>query len=759
TLNNNGGGTLNNNGTLNNAGTLNNYVGGTLNNNGTLTGNIANNGRLVNTGSLSGNISNEAGGVVEFDTTNAALNYSHVISGQGSVVVRGNNTTTFTGVNTYSGGTRINAGTLALSGSGSLAGTGALNLESAARLDLSGSDVHQTIGALSGVTGSTIDLGARSLTFGDGTNQTFAGVIRGSGGLVYRGGGTTSLTGSNTYTGGTTINAGTLAIDNTQALGTGTVTLNDGAELLGTSTLTHSHGLIVTSGRISAASNQIFTVSGNLSAGPAGTLHIGSSGNTGTVRLSTGLLAVASPVDVFVDHGTLQFDANGGRLGRSGGSLTIQAGATADLNGSMFEASHLRGAGLFTNQASRRGLVSVGWDSTANSIFAGTIEDGTGGIRLQKSGSHTLTLSGSNTYTGGTRIDAGTLALSGAGSLAGTGAVALTSSTAGFDISGADGNRTIGALSGAAGSTVTLGAHTLTFGDDTNQSFDGVIGGTGGVVKQGSGTTTFTAANTYSGDTTVNAGTLAIGNMAALGTSRVSLNNGAELLSTVSSSLGSGRLRFTDGRISAADEQTFAVSVAFLRPGTLRIGSAGHAGTVQLATEYFSVPMDVHVEHGTLRYGGFNGLSQTLSSSAGWLNVHAGARADLNGSTVEASHLRGDGLITNSGLPQAAAAVVDVGWRSRADSLFAGTIEDGTGGISLQKRGSDTLTLSGTSTYTGGTTINAGRLVLDGAGSLHAQGAVALTGAARFDISSATGDRTIGALSGVTGSSIALGAR
>ncbi|MFP3711926.1 autotransporter-associated beta strand repeat-containing protein, partial [Paraburkholderia sp. SIMBA_009] len=61
-------------------------------------------------------------------------------------------------------------------------------------------------------------LGTNALTFGTATNQTFAGVSSGTGGLVKQGSGTQTLTGANTYTGGTTVNAGTLALGAAGAL-------------------------------------------------------------------------------------------------------------------------------------------------------------------------------------------------------------------------------------------------------------------------------------------------------------------------------------------------------------------------------------------------------------------------------------------------------------------------------------------------------------------------------------------------------------
>lgn len=143
-----------------------------------------------------------------------------------------------------------------------------------------------------------------------------------------------------------------------------------------------------------------------------------------------------------------------------------------------------------------------------NRTFAGTII-GTGGI--VKNGLGTETLTGANTFTGGTTINGGTLALGAGGSLAAGSDVNLGVPGANFDISGAVGNQTIGALNGVSDTGVSLGANTLTLGNATNRIFDGVISGTGGIIKQGSGQQVFNGVNTYKGLTDVNAGSLIIG--------------------------------------------------------------------------------------------------------------------------------------------------------------------------------------------------------------------------------------------------------
>ena len=138
---------------------------------------------------------------------------------------------------------------------------------------------------------------------------------------------------------------------------------------------------------------------------------------------------------------------------------------------------------------------------------------GSANADLLKTGAGVLELTNTNTYSGNTLIQQGTLIATNGAAIANTSAVVL-SNTAGatFQLNSSE---TIGAITGGGttGGNVALQTNTLTVGDQRDSTFGGVISSTssaGSLVKQGTGTLTLTNTNTYTGNTTVNAGKLVI---------------------------------------------------------------------------------------------------------------------------------------------------------------------------------------------------------------------------------------------------------
>ncbi|ECF3386754.1 AIDA autotransporter-like protein ShdA, partial [Salmonella enterica subsp. enterica serovar Kedougou] len=304
---------------------------------------------------------------------NTGGTFDNAISGSGKVEKSGDDALTLSGANTYTGGTLISDGTL----------------------------VASNVEALG--TGDVTDNAVLELN----TGGDFDNAISGSGQVEKSGDGTLTLSGSNTYTGGTTINGGTLVASNVEALGSGDVTDNATLALNTGGTFDNA---ISGSGQVVKSGDDVLTLSG-------------ANSYSGGTLISDGTL-VASNVEAL-------------------GSGDVTDDATLELNT----------GGTFDNAISGSGQVV-------------------------KSGDETLTLSGTNTYSGGTLISGGTLVASNVEAL-GTGDVT---------------NDAVLEL-------------------NTGGTFDNAISGSGQVVKSGDKMLTLSGANSYSGGTLISDGTLVASNV------------------------------------------------------------------------------------------------------------------------------------------------------------------------------------------------------------------------------------------------------
>jgi autotransporter-associated beta strand protein len=359
------------------------------------------------------------------NTSPATQTFSGTISGSGALTMfGGRETLILSGSTTYSGPTSIfgdldtffapskpfaelRAGaTNAFSPNSNflLSGNATLNLN----------NFNQTIGSLSGLGANNVLLGSATLTTG-GTNSDsgFAGAISGTGGIIKVGTGKFTLNGTNTYSGGTVISAGTLQ------LGFGGTT----GSIVGN---------VTDNANFAINRSDAFTFSGVISG-------IGAFQQVGTG--TTTLTAIES-------YGGLTTIA-AGRLALSGpGNIASSSGVLAD---GAFDISGVSGAGTSIRNLSGSGSVALGLKTltltNASGDFAGTI-DGTGGFTLA-AGKETL--SGLNTYTGATNVNAGTLSVN--GSIASS---SLTTVNAGGTLggNGTVGNTTINGGTLAPGNSI-----------------------------------------------------------------------------------------------------------------------------------------------------------------------------------------------------------------------------------------------------------------------------------------------------------------
>ncbi|HEY4547437.1 MAG TPA: autotransporter domain-containing protein, partial [Pedomonas sp.] len=368
--------------------------------------------------------------------------------------------------------------------------------------------------------------------------------------------------------------------------------------------------------------------------------------------------------------------------------------------------------------------------------FAATIEAAlTGSSQLVKTDLGTLVLTGANSYTGGTMVEAGTLRAGTANAFVQNGSYIVNGGT--LDLNGHA--LTMASLSGSGG-TVALGAASLTVAQNTDTVFAGGLTGSGSLTKQGSGTLTMTGANSYTGNTVVEAGTLRAGTANAfvqngsyvVNGGTLDLNGHALTMAALSGAGGSIALGAASLTVAQNTDTVFAGSLT----GAGSLTKQG-SGTLTL-TGANSYTGGTVVQAGTLRAGTANAFVQN-----GSYTVNGGA-LDLNGHALTMASLSGSG-----GTVALGAASLTVA--QNTDTTFAGGL---TGSGSLTKQGSGTLTLTGANSYAGGTIVKDGTLRA-GIASAFVQNGSYIVNGGTLDLNGHA--LTMGSLSG-TGGTLALGA-
>ncbi|HET6526816.1 autotransporter outer membrane beta-barrel domain-containing protein [Sphingopyxis sp.] len=454
-----------------------------------------------------------------------------------------------TGSNSYTGGTAIDGGTLQIGNGGA---TGSIIGD----IDNDGALVVNRSGTLS-----------------------LGGTISGSGSLAKSGSGTLVLTGTNSYRGGTTVSGGTVQISSDANLGDAAGRLSlQGATLQAGASFTSARDILVGSPTANRIDTQGFDVTltgtiGNGANNPAS--NILEKTGSGTLTLTGDNIYVNRTA---ISGGTLAL-AGAGRAGV--GNFIVGAGTVLDISQTDTGARVIQlGSGPAGTIALGSRMLTLGLENMF-SDWSGTITDG--GIAGGTGGSVVIAGLGggvryleANSYTGGTTLLSGRFELVGNGSLHSGGAVTVHGGV--FDISGITGSgTTIGDLSGSGGGagTIVLGDKTLTFGADNDSYFTGTIAGAGGaLVKNGAGAFTLTGANSYTGTTSVNAGTLLVNGDQSAATGLTSVAAGATLG-------GSGTI---GGDVFVADGGTLAPGNS---PGTLTInGGLTLSGGSTLAYEF-----------------------------------------------------------------------------------------------------------------------------------------------------------------------------
>lgn len=606
--------------------------------------------------------------VINGDSNTTALTLG-ALSGTSSVTKIGDGTLTFSGsTTTFSGDVFIKEGTLAVTGGNAL-GTGAVYLG-----DASGdASANLTLGAMVAYGSNSVRVqsgsGARSITLTAPSTSNAHGLF---GGLI-------------TLEKDLTINASSAGtnVDGTFAGGidgVGNLTINNtGNPLFFTTTAINNAGTITNTGSTSITSISA-EIGGNvtdiINDGP-GTLVLGGSNSSflGNVTVLSGTLRMGS---------SNALNASNTVYLKSGAVLDLKQTNTNSYDETIAGLNDVSGGGggLVTNTGSGAKTLTLG--GTGDYRFSGVISNGSKTISLVMSGPGTQTLSGANTYGGTTTVNGGTLALDfaaagapasniinngsnlsalilGGGNLVLNGASSAVNSQQFNGLSVAAGASNI-ALNNAESNSLllTLGAITRNTGSTLN--FDlptGVQGGSNGV------TTTSTTA--VSNNILVNAASNGIAYATVGGNDWASLNgNNIVGLSTVAAySTGAGNYLAANNMDVEDGDSVSGVTV-----NTLRFNSATDALTL----------------------GGVNTIS-----TGGILVTSAATNASITGGTLQSGGGRELVIINNGNL--------------NISSIIADN-----GGIasSLTYSGTGTGTLSGINTYTGATTINSGKLLIDG---------------------------------------------
>jgi|GEM_PF-2482459 len=360
-----------------------------------------------------------------------------------------------------------------------------------------------------------------------------------------------TLSGSNSYSGGTILNSGKLLLGHGAALGTGALTVSGDSSLGTTAAVTFSNNIAMNANLNFVNANNMVAdgnISGNgtLTKSGTGTLNLGGANNTysGGTEITTGVLQYGP-----------------GKLGS--GNITMSQGTT--IQGGL-------GAGILTNNITLLGSVNIGAQQNMN--LSGVIS---GNFGITNKNSATTTLSGENTYTGDTTVGNATfLSVSkdsnlGAGTNINMNQNAKLTTTASFGTSKTITLNDVGAnqdISAASGTTLTLNGK--------------ITGGTNGASMRltGLGTVVYAAANDHKAGTTVASTTLRLTGAGTIndGSAKVTLNAGTVDLGGTTQTIGGlmfigGASYLSNGTYNTADLTAAGGKGTYTGAGSLKVSS------------------------------------------------------------------------------------------------------------------------------------------------------------------------------------------
>jgi len=530
----------------------------------------------------------------------------------------------------------------------------------------------------------------------------------------------------------TSFNSGTIfgnaTFDTTWYSGTtapsgGVFTLNGGREYAGEvrGTAYGSDGQMITSYVFNDSSQNIGTINGNATFNDVSDNYLGIINGNATFNDNTYNNAKATVVgnasfngasyNEGIIDGNATFDTTwySGTTAPSGGIFTINGNNfwSGDVTGTVYgsddqaitsyvfndssqNAGIINGSVVFDSTAPQYGTINAGSGTVSGNftisplgitLESGTVSSDISGIgELSKTGTGTVTLTGSNSYSGPTVISDGILKVGNNGT------------------------------TGSLGTGPVIDNANLSFDLTNGYSVSNIISGTGTLTQNGTGTVTLSGVNTYSGATTVNAGTLEAGTATqAFGlASAVSVAVGGTLdlggyNEMVSSLAGAGNVTNSGG--ADAVLTTGAGNTSTIFSGNITNGLTNSVGLAKLGSGTLTLSGDntytgaTNLDAGTLDLGSSNAMGTgALIFGGGTLQYSPGNNNDYSGQFSSAS-----GQLYN----------IDTNGQN---VTFADQLNS-TGGV-LTKTGNGTLTLTNANSYSGGTTINAGTLQAGNANAL-----------------------------------------
>lgn len=487
--------------------------GGTLSAgaNGVFSGAIANNATLDLNGfnqtlsQITGSGATKLGAATLTLSGGGTLN--SVISGAGSLGITGGSLLTVASQSTYLGSTTI-GGPTALSVDNAFPTATSLTVNNTLQLG----SASQAVASLAG--SGTVDLGTGNLTASTGT---FGGTLSGSGTFTKSGAGSLSLTGSLNHTGGTTVNGGRLIVSNPAGnfvnnselelpnagtyggviSGTGSLIKSGVGVLTLTGANSYDGGTTISAGKLVASqphgnylnnaalefsnasdfsSNAGVSGTGSLVKSGAGTLTLtGPMTLTGGTTVSDGRLIVSAPSGIYVDNSILEVSnstdqsigavSGTGQFVKSGaGTLTLNANL-GNTGGIRIEGGILKGStSTLKSDVESLAGTALQLDQTKTAIYEYVFS---GAGTLIKSGSKTLILTSAPINTGGVRVSGGSLDIDGEGGFSG----GLTVDTGASFVNTSGGTVTVGDRSYVQGEVDTV--------DGSTTVFTGLVSGAG----------------------------------------------------------------------------------------------------------------------------------------------------------------------------------------------------------------------------------------------------------------------------------------